>query len=403
MKLLVFAHTPPPHHGQSFMVAAMLDGFRKGTDNNTQPTISSEITCYHVNARLSDDIKDIGRPRLGKALVLLGYALQAIAFRFWFGVQDFYYIPAPGKRIALYRDWAVMALCRPFFPRLVFHWHAVGLGDWLTTEARPWERLITKRLLGFPDLSLTLAKSLSKDAAYFQSKCIRVVPNGIEDPCPDFEQSILPHRLTSLARRRERLAKNSEAAEICQYRVLFLAHCTHEKGLFDALQAIAKANYTLKELLLRLRMHLTVAGAFICEKDRREFDTWKQRYPNDVDYVSFVDSRDKADLLRKSDCLCFPTYYPAEGQPVSIIEAMAFGLNVVASNWRGIPDLLPENYRFLISPRDPAMLSSLLIESMTADLASELRERFRRAFTNECYVRELASALQGVVGPCHTK
>ncbi len=27
MKLLVFAHTPPPHHGQSYMVQLMLEGF----------------------------------------------------------------------------------------------------------------------------------------------------------------------------------------------------------------------------------------------------------------------------------------------------------------------------------------------------------------------------------------
>ena len=27
MKLLVFAHTPPPHHGQSYMVQLLLAGF----------------------------------------------------------------------------------------------------------------------------------------------------------------------------------------------------------------------------------------------------------------------------------------------------------------------------------------------------------------------------------------
>ena len=27
MKLLIFAHTPPPHHGQSYMVQLMLAGF----------------------------------------------------------------------------------------------------------------------------------------------------------------------------------------------------------------------------------------------------------------------------------------------------------------------------------------------------------------------------------------
>jgi len=27
MKLLVYAHTPPPHHGQSYMVQLMVHGF----------------------------------------------------------------------------------------------------------------------------------------------------------------------------------------------------------------------------------------------------------------------------------------------------------------------------------------------------------------------------------------
>ena len=35
---------------------------------------------------------------------------------------------APGKRAALYRDWVVMVLCRPFFRQVIHHWHAVGLG-----------------------------------------------------------------------------------------------------------------------------------------------------------------------------------------------------------------------------------------------------------------------------------
>jgi len=62
MKLLVFAHTPPPHHGQSYMVKLMLDGL--GGDHRglakapeearaalDQP--AAHIECYHVNAQLS--------------------------------------------------------------------------------------------------------------------------------------------------------------------------------------------------------------------------------------------------------------------------------------------------------------------------------------------------------------
>ena len=61
MKLLVFAHTPPPHHGQSYMVQLMLAGF--GGDarkkNSTTPSAHG-IECYHVNARFSRGLEDIG-------------------------------------------------------------------------------------------------------------------------------------------------------------------------------------------------------------------------------------------------------------------------------------------------------------------------------------------------------
>src|SRR6185436_11686697 len=62
MKLLVFAHIPPPHHGQSYMVQLMLDGFggdcRKRRDAAAQTPY--QIECYHVDARVSHNLEDIG-------------------------------------------------------------------------------------------------------------------------------------------------------------------------------------------------------------------------------------------------------------------------------------------------------------------------------------------------------
>ncbi|HTD88545.1 MAG TPA: hypothetical protein VK850_18370, partial [Candidatus Binatia bacterium] len=117
MKLLVFAHKPPPHHGQSYMVQLLLDGLK-----------GSAIRVYHVNARLSDDLEDIGRMRWLKVFALFRYCLQAIWLRVTQGVNYFYYVPASGHRAPLYRDWIVMLLCRPFFKRVIYHWHSAGLG-----------------------------------------------------------------------------------------------------------------------------------------------------------------------------------------------------------------------------------------------------------------------------------
>src|SRR6266571_961283 len=171
MKLLVFAHTPPPHHGQSYMVQVMLEGFggdrrRSRMEDGTHHPISHipypifdpahstgterqgaageagaggggdyGIECYHVNTRLSQKLEDIGDFRIGKFFLLLGYCLEAIWCRLRYGVTSFYYVPAPGKRSALYRDWLVMLICRPFFRGGIRNWNAEVLGSgWKPTS-----------------------------------------------------------------------------------------------------------------------------------------------------------------------------------------------------------------------------------------------------------------------------
>src|SRR5690348_8573245 len=198
MKLLIFAHTPPPHHGQSYMVQLLLAGF--GGDRRKQKRTGGNclrenevkgrdygIECYHVNARLSKKLEDIGDLRIGKFFLLLGYCLQAIWCRLRYGVTNFYYIPAPGKRSALYRDWLVMAICRLVFKRFILHWHAAGLAKWLETSVQIRTRALTYQLMKRADLSIVLSKYNRADAEKLFGKHITVVSNGIPDPCPDFE------------------------------------------------------------------------------------------------------------------------------------------------------------------------------------------------------------------------
>src|SRR6185369_12498398 len=192
MKLLVFAHKPPPHHGQSYMTQMMLTAFGgdfRQAEVRAADAESPPIQCYHVDSRLSRAMDDIGRARWGKLFVLLKYCLEALWCRFRFGVRYFYYVPAPGQRVPLYRDWLVMALCRPFFSKLIFHSHAVGLGTWLEEKAKPWERAISRLLLGRPELVIVLSDYYCKDVLKLSPRRMAVVSIGVPDPCPDFEQT----------------------------------------------------------------------------------------------------------------------------------------------------------------------------------------------------------------------
>ncbi|HWD17661.1 MAG TPA: glycosyltransferase family 4 protein [Verrucomicrobiae bacterium] len=395
MKLLVFAHTPPPHHGQSYMVQLMLEGLRQG----------QEIECFHVNARVSRDNEDIGGMRLGKMFLLLRYCAQAVWLRFRHGIKAFYYVPAPGKTSAVARDWVVMLLCRPFFPKLILHWHAAGLSQWLESKGA-MTRILTHTLLGKSDLSILTSDMNRADAESFGAKKIVAVRNCLPDPCPDFETNMRPRREARLAARLklqagEKLSAQERAAaggEPERVRVLFLAHCMREKGLFDTLDAVAQANAAWREQKAPWRMTLTVAGAFHSEEDRAEFErcTAAPEMKEMVQPLGFISGAQKQACLAESDVLCFPTYYHAEAQPLTVVESMAVGLPIVTTRWRSIPDILPPDYAGFVAPQAPAEVAQALRMAALANPFQALRARFLECFTVERHLRDLTAALRSV-------
>jgi glycosyltransferase involved in cell wall biosynthesis len=405
MKLLVFAHTPPPHHGQSYMVQLMLEGFggdRRRVRRGTRP---EGIECYHVNARLSHNLEDIGDLRIGKFILLLAYCLQAVWCRLRYGVTTLYYIPAPGKPSAMYRDWLVMFILRPFFKRVILHWHAAGLAKWLEMVVQMRSRSLTYRLMKQVDLSIVLSKYNQADAEKIFSQRIKVVSNGIPDPCPGYSEEVLP---TREARLRARLAlKNGAPIEGARLRngedprvvkVLYLAHCTHEKGLFDALAGIRIGNERLKQQGAPFVLRLLVAGTFVNAEEKVEFDRTVSEpgLREYIDYHGFVSGAQKNQLLREADLFCFPTYYQNENQPVNLIEAMAFGLPILTTRWRSIPELFPASYPGLVPVRSPDQIAETLIDLITSESGDEFRGIFQRGFTLERHLVALREAFESV-------
>jgi glycosyltransferase involved in cell wall biosynthesis len=415
MKLLVFAHTPPPHHGQSYMVQLMLQGFggdrRKRDASATPRTDTHGMTCYHVNARVSKELEDIGDFRLSKLFLLIWYCLQAVWCRFRYGVTTMYYIPAPGKHSALYRDWLVMFLCRPFYKKIILHWHAAGLGKWLETNVQLRARSFTYRRMKDVDLSVVLSDYNRADAEKLFPKRIRVVSNGIPDPCPGFEKEILPRRQARFAARQKLAAGGCLTAADLEdtdgdphrFKILYLAHCTREKGLFDTIKGVVWANQRLAEAKSPFSLELMVAGNFINAEERSEFDRIlaTPEVRQNIQYLGFVSSTQKMDALRQADLFCFPTYYKNENQPVNLIEAMAFGLPILTTRWRSIPELLPRGYRCLVDICSPGQIASALLASLTNEAAGSFREIFVNNFSLEQYLTDLARAFHDVESANH--
>jgi glycosyltransferase involved in cell wall biosynthesis len=407
MKLLVFAHTPPPHHGQSYMVELMLKNFGGDLRKGPPPASGTHgFECYHVNARFSRSLEDIGEFQGTKLFLILFFCLQAIWCRFRYGVTNFYYVPAPGKRVAVYRDWLVLGLCRPFFKKTIFHWHAAGLAKWLETSVQMRTRSLTYFWFKQADLSIVISNYNVADAEKLRPKKISVVNNGIPDPCVDFVQTVLPRRKARVAMRSQRLAgvtpsleplKNAGADPLV-VKVLFLAHSSREKGLFAAVAAVELANRTLAAQSSPLRMKLVATGSFVSDAEKAEFESQvlASEFPGTFEHLGFVAGTQKDQLLRESDLFCFPTLYLGENQPVNLIEAMAYGLPVVTTRWRSLPEMFPADYAGLVDNQDPEKIATALLGLMASGIGEDLREIFLKRFTVEHHLENLAEAVHAL-------
>jgi glycosyltransferase involved in cell wall biosynthesis len=399
MKLLVFAHTPPPHHGQSYAVKLMLENF--GGDCRKQKNPSPNpfgIECYHVNARFSKTLEDIGEFHAAKIFLILFFCAQAIWCRFRYGVTNFYYVPAPGKSVALYRDWLVMLVCRPFFKKIILHWHAAGLAKWLETAVSIRTRSFTYNRMRDADLSIVLSEFNRRDAEKLMAKKIAIVGGGIPDPCPQFAEKILPLRRSRIAARKKILDEEISSANesVKTVNVLYVALVSREKGVFDAIEGVALVNENSP-----LRFQLTVIGGFASGAEEKKLGEFiRQRaLQNTVEILGFVSTERKNQALAQADIFCFPTYYRAENQPGNLIEAMAFGLPIVTTRWRSIPEMLPDNYPGIVDIKSPEQIAVALRLLATSDFTEPLRENFSRQFTFEQHISKMAEAIHGIETP----
>jgi len=262
-------------------------------------------------------------------------------------------------------------------------------------------RAFTYRLMKHVDLSIVLSRYNRADAEKLFPKKIEVVSNGIPDPCPGYERDILPRRRARLEARRRLLNGETLSAESHAQadgdpqivHVLYLAHCSREKGAFDAMAGVALANKKLAEQGVPISLRLTVTGTFVTAADRVEFEKLMKddAISGSVHYAGFVSGDQKEKLLRSADLFCFPTFYPNENQPVNLIEAMAFGLPVITTRWRSLPEVFPNGYPGLVDVRSPEQIANGLLELLTED-GEMLRGLFLKNFTLDSYLSGLATA-----------
>ena len=76
---------------------------------------------------------------------------------------------------------------------------------------------------------------------------------------------------------------------------------------------------------------------------------------------------------------------------------MAFGLPIVTTRWRSMPEMLPPDYPGLVDPQSPEQIAAALIRLMNEKIRRKrCATHFFRRFTLERHLDDLAEAIHSV-------
>ena len=113
-------------------------------------------------------------------------------------------------------------------------------------------------------------------------------------------------------------------------------------------------------------------------------------------YRGPIDQSEITNVLSSNDVLVLPTFWKGEGYPGVIIEAMSVGLPVIASNMRGIKELLGEDSKNLVDLNiEDSFLNSVLSinEKNYKSLREDSIERFK-LFDNKIVMDEIIELIK---------
>lgn len=288
---------------------------------------------------------------------------------------DLFYFTISQSKWGNLRDMLILANLFRKKKKVVIHYHG-GYFRELYSQFNPLQRAINKRLLSRVDIMIVLSKSLeSLFAGIIDAAKIRICENCIEDSLllnlQEYEAKI--HRLMAGGKPLE---------------VVYLSNFIKSKGYFDLLKAA--------EQLRDQEVCFHFAGRFFSRQDEEEFLSYIGQHglQEKVFYHGVVTGEPKKRLLERCDIFALPTYYPNEGQPISIIEAMGNGLAIISTKHAGIPDIVSEENGFLVTPQSPeaiaGVISGLLRDrSDLRRMAGENRTKILRKYKEEDYLKRL--------------
>lgn len=219
---------------------------------------------------------------------------------------------------------------------LLFHrkLHYVVIGGWLPEFLKKRKKL-TKALMSFDGIYVetnTMRKALEIQG--FNN--VYVMPNFKD---------------LNILKESELVYHHTEPYRLCTF-----SRVMKEKGIEDAVNAVKTVNEHFGRTVYTLGIYGQVDSA-----QTEWFNELKRTFPSYIKYGELVPFDKSVEVLKNYFALLFPTYYEGEGFAGTLLDAMAAGVPVIASDWRYNPEIVNEKTGYVYPVHDNHAFVATLI------------------------------------------
>jgi glycosyltransferase involved in cell wall biosynthesis len=355
MKVLFIAPIPPPINGQSKASKVLLD-------------------------KLIYDKHDVSIINLSKSSLKNGFnSLRRLFDIFYILVEvwikrkknDIIYLSLAESFFGNLRDLFIYVICYKSRHKIFIHMLG-GAGMKKILEGKGFQQKINSFFINqFAGVIVEGSVNFEVYSKVISTKKIRIIPNFAEDFLFVSDEEI-----------------KSKFSNKQSIQILFLSNLISGKGYDELADA-----YIQLEEVYKKQVTIVFVGGFESLESENEF-LLKIKAHNGLNYIGkFIDGEKKRELYCQSQVFCLPTYYPFEGQPISILEAYATGCVVISSNHSGIPFIFADKKNgFMVKKKSVLSIKKSIEDVLTyknqlEDIAfnnrNEALEKYRTAIYQE--------------------
>jgi glycosyltransferase involved in cell wall biosynthesis len=365
---LIVGPTPPPFQGVSTMTEALL-----------KSSINDSFNLVHLDTTDRRSMANSGFFDFWNVYLALKHGLLFL----WLLIRrnpEFVYVPVSQNTLGFLRDSLFMIPCRVFGIPLLIHLHGGGFRVFFDSANHATKALVRFCLRGTTAAIVLSSCFLDMFGDLLPREKVVVVENGIADEFGDTPLPPAPTQQRSL-------------------RVLYMGTLVESKGFVDVVHAAAM----VLEKMPNVEFMMVGDGRGFQEADRAVAWVQERRLEDKIRFVGPKNGSEKRALLQSADLFAFPTWYPYEGQPLVLLEAMAAGLPIITTCHAAIEHTVTTDGAVFCAKQNPTDLADKLIRVLADEhrritMGQANRKRFLQRYEVSNFAKSLEAVFASVTG-----